>query len=133
VVAGRNPAPGMGKDLNMKPLLSLALAAALVASAAQPALADGEFMSARDLKIGLEGWTSEDSDEIVRDSAAFGYVIGVHDALSGALICSGEDVTKGMVVQAVLKYMRANPSTLDKSGDTVVVEALKRVWPCKGE
>ena len=117
----------------MKPLLSLVLAGAIVATAAGSARADGEFMTGRDLKVGLEGWTSENSDEIVRDSAAFGYVIGVHDALSGTLVCSGEDVTKGMVVQAVLKYMRANPGALDKSGDVVVVDALKRVWPCKGE
>ena len=38
-----------------------------------------------------------------------------------------------MVVQAVLKYMRANPRSLDNSADVIVVEALKRVWPCKGE
>ena len=117
----------------MKPLLSLALAGALFAACAGSARAEGEFLTGKDLKVGLEGWVSETSEEIVRDAVSFGYVIGVHDALSGALVCSGEDVTKGMVVQAVLKYMRANPSTLDKSGDTVVVEALKRVWPCKGE
>ncbi|MCA6330351.1 MAG: hypothetical protein IM649_13695 [Phenylobacterium sp.] len=89
-------------------------------------------MTGKTLKAGLEGWVSEDSEEIVRDAAAFGYVIGVHDALSGSVVCSGEDVTQGMVVQAVLRFMRERPDTLDKSADVVVAEALKRVWPCKG-
>ncbi|MCA3734045.1 MAG: hypothetical protein INE97_01705, partial [Phenylobacterium sp.] len=52
--------------------------------------------------------------------------------LSGSVVCSGEDVTQGMVVQAVLRFMRERPDTLDKSADVVVAEALKRVWPCKG-
>ena len=123
----------MGKNLQMKSLLSLALAGALVAASAGSARAEGEFMTGKDLKVGLEGWVSENSGEIVRDAIAFGYVIGVHDALSGTLVCSGEDVTQGMVVQAVLKFMRSNPRTLDNSADVVVVEALKRVWPCKSE
>lgn len=47
-------------------------------------------------------------------------------------MCSGEDVTQGEVVKAVLRFMRDRPDTLDKSADLVVGEALKRVWPCKG-
>ena len=115
----------------MKTALSLTLALVL-AAAALPASAEGEFMTGKTLKAGLEGWVSEDSEEIVRDAAAFGYVIGVHDALTGSIVCSGEDVSQGMVVQAVLKFMRERPSTLENSADVVVSEALKRVWPCKG-
>jgi hypothetical protein len=115
----------------MKSALSLILAAALAASAAAPARAEGEFLTGKILKVGLEGWFSTDSDETVRDSIAFGYVIGVHDALSGTLVCSGDDVTQGLVVQAVLQYMRSNPDSLGSSADTVVVTALKGVWPCR--
>ena len=115
----------------MRTALSLTLAIVL-AAAALPATAEGEFMTGKTLKAGLEGWVSEDSEEIVRDAAAFGYVIGVHDALSGSVVCSGEDVTQGEVVKAVLRFMRDRPDTLDKSADVVVAEALKRVWPCKG-
>lgn len=115
----------------MKLIAPIILAATL--ALATNASAEGEFLSGKELKVGLEGWKSSDSEEVVRDAVAFGYVIGVHDALSGALVCSGEDVTQGMVIDAVLKYMRANPKSLDNSADTVVVEALKRIWPCKGE
>ena len=116
----------------MKRLASLVLALAVSAAfAAPPAHATGEFMTARTLKVGLEGWMSKDSDEIVRDAAAFGYVIGVHDSMSGTLVCSGDDVTQGLVVQVVLQYMRAHPESLGNSADTVVVAALKGVWPCR--
>ncbi|NBU25851.1 MAG: hypothetical protein EBS39_09615 [Gammaproteobacteria bacterium] len=70
------------------------------------------------------------STEYVRDAVAFGYVIGVHDALSGTLVCSGANVTQGQVIEVVLKYMRNNPEVLDQSADRVVTAALKSVWPC---
>lgn len=114
----------------MKSALSLALIASL-AAAALPARAAGEFMTGRTLKAGLEGWYSDESDDTVRDSSAFGYVIGVHDAMSGTLVCSGDDVTQGQVVEVVLRYLRSHPETLNKSADTVVVAALKGVWPCR--
>lgn len=88
-------------------------------------------MTGKVLKAGLEGWVSDDSDETVRDAVAFGYVIGVHDAMSGALVCSGDDVTQGQVVEVVLKYLRSHPETLNNSADAVVVAALKGVWPCR--
>lgn len=116
----------------MRTALSLLLALSVATAAALPASAEGEFMTGKTLKAGLEGWVSDTSEEIVRDAAAFGYVVGVHDALSGSVVCSGEDVTQGEVVKAVLRFMRDRPDTLDKSADLVVGEALKRVWPCKG-
>jgi hypothetical protein len=115
----------------MKYLISLLMALTVSAVTVLPAQATGEFMTGRILKVGLEGFVSETSDELVRDAIAFGYVIGVHDALSGTLICSGDEVTQGLVIQAVLQYMRAHPETLDDSADTVVVAALKGVWPCR--
>ena len=114
----------------MKSALALALVASL-AAAALPARAAGEFMTGKVLKVGLEGWVNDSSDETVRDSVAFGYVIGVHDAMSGTVVCSGDDVTQGLVVQAVLQYLRSHPETLNNSADTVVVAALKGVWPCR--
>lgn len=90
----------------------------------------GEFKTGNEVKVGLEGWVSENSEETVRDALAFGYVIGVHDALSGSVICSGDNVTQGQVVQVVLKYMRNNPEVLDQSADRVITAALKSVWPC---
>jgi hypothetical protein len=106
----------------------LGLSAALTVSL--PAEAAGEFKTGNEVKAGLEGWVRDDSNETVRDAVAFGYVIGVHDALSGSVVCSGDNVTQGQVVQVVLKYMRQNPEVLDQSADRVVTAALKAVWPC---
>lgn len=101
--------------------------AALLATTAH---AGGEFKTGNEVKLGLEGWVRDDSTETVRDAVAFGYVIGVHDALSGSVICSGDNVTQGQVVQVVLKYMRNNPEVLDQSADRVIAAALKAVWAC---
>lgn len=110
----------------LAPLRTAALAALLVT----PSHAAGEFKTGNEIKTGLEGWVRDDSTETVRDAVAFGYVIGVHDALSGSVICSGDNVTQGQVVQVVLKYMRNNPEVLDQSADRVITAALKAVWPC---
>lgn len=103
---------------------------AIVAMLIATAHAAGEFKTGNEVKTGLEGWVRDDSTETVRDAVAFGYVIGVHDALSGSVICSGDNVTQGQVVQVVLKFMRNNPEVLDQSADRVITAALKSVWPC---
>lgn len=101
-----------------------AVSASLVDSA-------GEFKTGKEIKVGLEGWVDKGSIEYVRDSMAFGYVIGVHDALAGSAVCGGGDVTQGKVVEVVLTYMRQNPEVLDHSADRVIAAALETVWPCK--
>lgn len=114
----------MNRSIPMLLALSVALTVSL------PAEAAGEFKTGNEIKTGLEGWVRDNSTETVRDAVAFGYVIGVHDALSGSVICSGDNVTQGQVVQVVLKYMRNNPEVLDQSADRVITSALKAVWPC---
>ena len=101
-----------------------AVSASLVDSA-------GEFKTGKEIKVGLEGWVDKGSIEYVRDSMAFGYVIGVHDALAGSVVCGGGDVTQGKVVEVVLTYMRQNPAVLDHCADRVIAAALETVWPCK--
>jgi hypothetical protein len=91
----------------------------------------GEFKTGKEIKVGLEGWVDKASTEYVRDSMAFGYVIGVHDALAGSAVCIGGDATQGKVVEVVLTYMRQNPEVLDHSADRVIAAALETVWPCK--
>jgi hypothetical protein len=110
----------------------LPLLLGITAVAATPADAAGEFKTGNEIKVGLEGWVDKNSTEYVRDGVAFGYVIGVHDALSGSVVCSGDNVTQGQVINVVLKFMRQNPEILDRSADQVVAAALKAVWPCAG-
>jgi CheY-specific phosphatase CheX len=114
----------------MKRLLPVMLGLAAALTVPLTAEASGEFKTGSEIKVGLEGWVDKNSTEYVRDGVAFGYVIGVHDALSGSVICSGDNVTQGQVVQVVLKYMRQNPELLDQSADRVITAALKAVWPC---
>lgn len=102
-------------------LIALVLPTALVAS---------EFRTGREIKAGLEGWVSDQSTETVRDAIAFGYVIGVHDALAGLTVCIGKGVTQRQVVDVVLEFMRRNPQVLDASADRVITAALEEVWPC---
>lgn len=109
----------------MRHLVCLLIAAALPAVASS-----AEFRTGADIKTGLEGWVSDRSTETVRDALAFGYVIGVHDALAGTTVCIGEGVTQRQVVDAVLKFMRGNPEVLGATADRVIAAALEEVWPC---
>ena len=100
------------------------------AMSASPVVEATEFKTGKEIKVGLEGWVDKASTEYIRDSMAFGYVIGVHDALAGSAVCGG-DVTQGKVIDVVLTYMRQNPEVLDHSADRVIAAALETVWPCK--
>ena len=119
--------------------LALLIGSALIGSvflgpaamSASPVVEGTEFKTGKEIKIGLEGWVDKASTEYVRDSMAYGYVIGVHDALAGSAVCGGGDVTQGKVVEVVLTYMRQNPEILDHSADRVIAAALETVWPCR--
>ena len=100
------------------------------AMSASPVVEATEFKTGKEIKVGLEGWVDKASTEYIRDSMAFGYVIGVHDALAGSAVCGGDDVTQGKVIDVVLTYMRQNPEVLDHSADRVIAAALETVWPC---
>lgn len=115
--------------MRFPPLPSI-VAAVTMAYGAAPMSAHAEFKTGNEVKIGLEGWIDKDSTEYIRDAVAFGYVIGVHDSLEGVLVCSGDRVTQGQVIDVVLKYMRNNPEVLDRSADRVVAAALQNAWPC---
>jgi len=102
----------------------------LIAATLPTVSASAEFRTGHEIKAGLEGWVSDQSIETVRDAIAFGYVIGVHDALAGTAVCIGEGVTQRQVVDVVLEFMRRNPTVLDASADRVIAVALEEVWSC---
>ncbi|WP_420920896.1 Rap1a/Tai family immunity protein [Aeromonas veronii] len=60
-----------------------------------------------------------------------GYVIGVHDAFDSVLFCTPENVTAGQVTAVISKYMKANPELWNQPADAIIVEALKKAFPCK--
>ena len=64
-------------------------------------------------------------------SALFqGYVQGVIDTLDGVIICPARNAKSGQVAAIVSKYLKANPEKWGDGGETIVVNALRPVFPC---
>jgi hypothetical protein len=59
------------------------------------------------------------------------FVMGVHDALSGEIFCSPEQVTLAQVTAVVAKYLNAHPEEWDQPASVLVTKALNRVFPCR--
>lgn len=87
--------------------------------------AQAEFLSGNDLKARLE-----DRNDSIASSMGLGYVIGVHDTVTGSSVCAPQGVTIGQISNATLKYMNENPEVLNVSADRVVVKAFQSLWPC---
>lgn len=102
----------------MKRLLLITL---LVTSTA----ARAEFLSGNDLLGHL------DSDSSAEKSFSLGYIAGVTDAASDILICAPTTITTGQARDIVWKHLRANPQTRHYTASSLVIEALRKVWPCK--
>lgn len=112
----------------MKLIKSLALSVVF----SYTALSYAEFESGNKLKQGLEAWDRSDTSQIIDGALAVGYVKGVYDSRVRVNFCppSSSSITVGQVISIVLKFLRENPDQLHKTGDTNVVVALMRVWPC---
>ena len=67
-----------------------------------------------------------------------GYILGVSDAVSDAetagslprLVCVSRDSTPEQLKDIVVKYLRDNPDTRDKSAASLTVAALRHAAPC---
>jgi hypothetical protein len=89
------------------------------------------FETGNAIYSGLEDWKRDSSINSIRASTSFGYVIGVHDALQDALICSPPNITKGQIVDVVFNYLKENPQTRHLSAEVLINQALIRFYPCK--
>lgn len=95
------------------------LTLALVATTAH-----AEFYNGNELLRMMRGNSTE-------QAAAYGYVVGVNDALHKITLCIPNGVTVGQANDVVRAYLEANPQVRHFSGDSVVAAALMAVWPCK--
>lgn len=89
--------------------------------------AQAEFETAQSLYTQLYG---NSNDRLV----AMGYIVGIHDALSGISICSPDSITKGQVRDLVKLYLDNNPrmrANGNELASKVVGQALSQVWPCR--
>jgi len=59
-----------------------------------------------------------------------GYIIGAADTLHGIVHCRPGNVTATQVVEIVKKNIQVYPERLHFSGDSIVTESLKQLWPC---
>jgi hypothetical protein len=60
-----------------------------------------------------------------------GFVVGVHDAVDGILVCTPNQVKVGQIVGMVKKYVRENPDKWNRAASTLVINALSSAFPCK--
>lgn len=98
--------------------------AALLVVAPSLAQAAGEFDTGSTLLASMNG-------DVSRRAFALGYVIGVHDALSGVVTCTPNDLTKGQVRDFVKIYLENNTSKLGIEASELVAQALNQIWPCR--
>ena len=61
--------------------------------------------------------------------AFIGYVSGIADLGRGILFCPTGEVTNGQNGAIVVKFLRNNPEKWNKTGSSLVVEALSRAYP----
>jgi hypothetical protein len=113
------------KEFPMKHTNKALLCTCLI-TASQLACADGEFFTGNALYQRIQSATPSDN------TVALGYVMGIHDATTGILVCS-PNVTAGQVRDIVKKSLENNPENRDQLASTLVIGALSAVWPCKAK
>jgi hypothetical protein len=133
---GLQKRPWQGRKLvNMKTLVAvMVLVAAMVAGTGE---AQSQGVEVEGNK--LYEWSLEKKRLSAgsRETSTFkaglfgGYVMGVHDALENRDFCSPAGGTRSQILDVVTKYLEAHPEIRHKSGFALIIEALKKEFPCK--
>jgi hypothetical protein len=93
------------------------------------------FMDGEELKEGLEAWESSwDSllgDRTLDKGTAFGFVVGVADALDKDAFCLPVGLTRERLKDVVLKHLREQPDLEDLRASGLTIAALRAEYPCK--
>jgi hypothetical protein len=80
----------------------------------------------------LEKFEAKKDDDLGYRSGAYdGYVSGVADLSVDVLWCPPKSITGGQIKKIVAKYLKAHPEMLHKNADSLVINALKKPFPCK--
>lgn len=98
----------------------------LVALLMVPSMASAEFLTGNDLYARMthtDAWWR---------MYALGYVVGVYDVGVHMYFCPGREtnISAGQVRDIAEQFLANNPGLRDKSADSLIREALSRVWPC---
>ena len=91
-----------------------------------PCIAHAEFFSGNLLLSRMN--STETVDRVI----ALGYVMGVFDALAGAIHCApaGPEITSGQIRDMVKAWIEQNPGQRHRMADRIIGDVLKQAWPC---
>lgn len=103
----------------MKTTIAIALMA--------PTFVCAEFLSGNDLLQRLQ------SQNIIEQTTALGYVMGVFDASQRSVHCApdGSGITAGQVRDLARIFLEQNPAQRNQSADVLLMEMLSQIWPCR--
>ncbi len=91
-----------------------------------PAMAHAEFFNGNQLLAKMN--STEISDRI----QAIGYIQGVFDTGQHIKHCApdGAGITAGQIQDIVRAYLEKNPAIRNFSADLLIIDAIKKIWPC---
>lgn len=92
-----------------------------------PAIVRAEFYTGNDLYTRLN-----DTNSVVNQMVALGYVIGVYDVGVRVIFCPGREsgITAGQINDMVRNWLYANPQRRHESAEKLVLDIFKQTWPC---
>ena len=73
---------------------------------------------------------TENDPTFIAPIAALGYVQGVADVYQKTQLCIPDNVQARQAADVVKNYLYANPQLRQYAADSLVLSALKAVWPC---
>jgi hypothetical protein len=86
------------------------------------------FMLRKDLQaMDHAGYTIGDA---YSEAFAFGYVVGVFEALNTVTFCGPGTPRQGQLREVVIKYLNDHPERLNKDRFEVTADALDAAFPC---
>ncbi len=112
---------------------AIALLLTVVPLLAEPQV-PSPFMDGEELKEGLEAWENSwgslFSDRTLDSGIAFGFVVGVADALDQDAFCLPGGLRRERLKDVVLEHLRAHPDAGDRRASQLTIAALQAAFPC---
>ena len=124
----------------MKPALLLLLAALCLPALRPAAAAESSvsFFNGAELHARLEDWNRNPSKDVVSAAVAYGFVLGVADAIhgykeprTGFCYRRPSAITTAQLAEAVYRYLDKRPQTRHLSAWSITAAALSEAYPCK--
>ena len=108
------------KGIRMKEKVLMALFFAFI-----PLYSCADYFTGNDI---MDSWNNKyfESNSMIR-----GYFAGVQDSYNGVYFCVESEVKMSQAAEVVVKYMKENPEEWHKPGKILVIDALKKAFPCK--